>query len=271
MHQVMDNSAMADGHQTGTPQDLEELSIEPDETALFLDFDGTLVDIAETPDAIRVELRDRILLEVLSMQYCDAVSILSGRNLKDIERYLPEFTGTVSAGHGAELRHAGRQFSSMAPDTGQLENIRNAVTEFASDNPPLLAEGKRFGAVLHYRHCPELEERVLSFMTNVIAKEDGDTFELQPAKMALEIKPRHISKASAIKQIMEFPEFSGRNILVAGDDTTDEVGFAWVLERGGTTVRVGDGPTLAQYRTPSPETMKKWLWHQLGAAEPGDR
>lgn len=248
--------------ETTPPDDIDRLTIRPDDTALLLDFDGTLVDIASTPDAIKVDKADKLMLNQLSERHNGAAAIISGRNLRDIEHYLDGFSGTISGGHGAELRHASKLLPGVVCDLARLEHIKNAVREFAFLCPGVLAEDKSFGIVLHFRQHPELEGKVREFLTSLV---DGDNeFELQSAKMAVEIKPKGISKAKAIERIMSFDEFDGRNILYAGDDETDEGAFAWVNGQGGVTIKVGDGPTRAQYRTHSPATFKSWLRVQTG-------
>ena len=130
-------------------------------------------------------------------------------------------------------------------------------------DPRVIAEDKSFGIVLHFRQHPELECKVREFLTILVGEDDA--FELQSAKMAVEIKPKGISKADAIGRIMAFEEFAGRNIVFAGDDVTDESAFSWVNQQGGVTVRIGEGPTCARYRTHSPSTFKAWLLEQVEA------
>ena len=265
MEQRLDYYSLV-GFKSGStsPDELDRLTIEPDKTALFLDFDGTFVDIAPTPDAIRVTNRDKSLLDKLSKHCGGAVSVISGRNLHEIDHYLDGFEGTVSGGHGAELRRDAKKLPTVKCDLKRLEHIKNAVRGFAAIDPRILAEEKSFGIVLHFRQHPELEGKVRDFVKSLVG-DDAD-FEIQQAKMALEIKPRGISKAMAIEKITKFKEFRRRTILFAGDDDTDETAFAWVNDQGGITVKIGDGLTLARYRTRSPASFKKWLRSQLKSA-----
>lgn len=249
--------------ETDLPDIFEGIPVLAEQTAVFLDFDGTLVEIAETPDAIKFHKHDRMLLEKLSHRQNGAVSIVSGRNLDDLYKYLERFSGTVSGGHGAELLHAGQSFHDLECDLERLEHIKNAVREFAMINPGVLAEEKSFGIVLHFRQHPELDCKVHDFLKSLIGEDAA--FELQCAKMAVEVKPKGISKATAIERIMSFKEFKGRDILFVGDDETDEDAFAWVNAQNGTSVKIGDGPTAAHYRTSSPETFKEWLRLQLNS------
>jgi len=248
-------------HETAAPENLDGLSISTDETALFLDFDGTLVDIADTPDAIAVSRSDRLLLDRLNTHFNNAVSVISGRNLRAIKQYLPSFSGTISGGHGAEICHNSGNVAEIECNFDRLEHIKKAAIEFAIIDPRVLAEEKQHGIVLHFRQHPELEGKVHDFLKSLI---DGDDdFELQEAKMAVEVKPKGISKASAIENIMASDAFDGRTILFAGDDVTDEIAFNFVKERGGITIKVGEGLTAAQYRTASPATFKNWLLAQI--------
>ncbi|PWW02164.1 trehalose 6-phosphatase [Hoeflea marina] len=268
MEQRLDYYSLV-GFKSGStsPDELARLRIEPERTALFLDFDGTFVDIAPTPDAIRVTDRDKTLLDQLSKRTSGAVSVISGRNLHEIDSYLSDFQGTVSGGHGAEMRREAKALPTIKCDLERLEHIKCAVREFAAVDPRILAEDKSFGIVLHFRQHPELEGKVRDFVRSLVGG-DAD-FEIQQAKMALEIKPKGISKAMAIERIMKFKEFRRRTILFAGDDDTDEIAFSWVNEQGGITIKIGDGLTLARYRTRNPASFKKWLREQLKSASKG--
>lgn len=250
-----------------SPEGLERLTIPPKETALFIDFDGTFVDIAPTPDAITVSQQDAELLELLSEHHHGAISIVSGRNLADIDHHLGGFSGTASGGHGAELRRNGKRSPMVTCDAEQLEHIRNAVREFSGIDPRILVEEKSFGIVMHFREHPELEAKVRDFATGLVG--DDCDFETLTAKMAIEIKLKEISKAKAIERIMSFDEFRGRTVVFAGDDETDENAFCWVNGQGGITIKIGEGLTLAHYRVESPTKFKSWLRAQLNASEQG--
>ncbi|MDF1609393.1 trehalose-phosphatase [Hoeflea sp. YIM 152468] len=252
---------------TQSPDNLERLSISAKEIALFIDFDGTFVDIAPTPDAITVSQQDVELLELLGERHSGAISIVSGRNLADIDHHLGGFSGTASGGHGAELRRGGKRSPMITCDTEQLDHIRNAVREFSAIDPRIVVEEKKFGIVMHYRQFPELETKIRDFATSLLS--DDCRFETLSAKMAIEIKSKDVSKAKAIERIMNFDEFRGRTALFAGDDETDEGAFSWVNDHGGITIKIGEGLTLAKYRVDSPAAFKNWLRAQLSFADQG--
>lgn len=242
------------------PEELDGLSISPHHTALVFDFDGTLVDTPPTHGGMKLGYRDKTLLDALVRRHHGAVAIVSGRDLRDVERCLDGFTGTISGGHGAETRHDGKTFESIDCDFDRLEQIKDAIMEFAIIDPRAIAEDKTHGMVLQFRQHPYLENKVREYLHQVIA--DDEDFEILPAELSFEIKPRGLSKATAIERILNFREFEGLNVLYAGDD---EAGFALVNEVGGITIKVGGGPTQAQYRTDTPSTLKKWLRIQSGS------
>lgn len=243
------------------PDDLSGLMLDPEEIALFIDFDGTLVDLADTPSAVKVSRDDKTLVDGLSRKFGGALAIISGRNLDEVATHLNQFNGVISGCHGAEMRHGGQITRQAEHDADRLEHIKRAVMEFAVIDPRVIAEDKTFGIVLHFRQNPEVESKVRSFVDSLLSNDDE--FVAQPAKMAIEIKPRNISKALAIEEIMRHPEFENRNMVFAGDDETDEVAFAYVNEHGGVSIRIGEGPTVAQYRVKTPRAFKLWLHRQL--------
>jgi trehalose 6-phosphate phosphatase len=240
---------------------LDELSIDPSKVALFSDFDGTIVEIAPRPDAIRFTGEDADLFAAAMKSFGGAVAIVSGRNLDDVRHYVGDFDGAISGGHGTELRIEGETERHELPDPERLEHIKAAVAEFAVIDPRIILEEKTYGVVLHFRQNPEMEFKARKFAECLL--EGSEDFELQPAKMALEIKPKNISKAGAIEKIMLAPQFFGRTPIYVGDDATDETAFAYVNEQDGISIKIGDGPTLARYRTDSPASFKKWLGGQM--------
>lgn len=244
------------------PDDISTLSVDPANSALLIDFDGTFTEIVDTPDAVRVARQDTQLLARLASRFGGAIAVVSGRNLVDVTQRLAGFDGTVSGGHGAELRHDGAVLEQAMCDAERLEHIKNAVFEFSIVDPRIVVEDKTFGVTLHYRQNPEMEGKARNFLDCLIG--DDPDFEVLQAKMALEVKPKAISKALAIEHIMRSPRFADRTIVYAGDDETDETAFAWVNEHDGVTIKVGEGPTCARYHVEGPRALKDWLGRLVG-------
>src|SRR4051812_34627328 len=168
------------------------------DAALFLDFDGTLVELAEAPDLIAVPATLPDLLVRLSDRLGGRLAIVSGRSLADLERHLGCTGFAVSGSHGLELRLPdGRSVSGPAPEN--IEDIRAAVAAFAAGRPGLLIEDKPAGIAVHFRRAPEREREVAEFLA---ALADRSGLGLQHGKMVVELRPRGADKGDALRLLM---------------------------------------------------------------------
>jgi trehalose 6-phosphate phosphatase len=227
-----------------------------DRAALFLDFDGTLIELAESPDAIDVPAHLPDLLGRLSRSLGDRLAIVTGRSLADLERHLP-LEGVACAGsHGLEIRLPGGPCVPVAAPEGMAE-ARARASDFGSRHPGLLIEEKPAGIALHYRRAPAAEAATRSFAAE-LAESLGWT--LQLGKMVAEVRPSGASKGDAMIAILAEPPFAGARPVFVGDDITDEAGFAAAAEAGGAGILVGpERPTAARYRLDSVAALARWL------------
>jgi len=230
-------------------------AISSSSTALFLDFDGTLADLAPEPEAVRVADGLVALLDLLSKQFGGALAIVSGRRLSDLDAFLQPLRLPSAAEHGAQRRLADSQLLGITPP--DLQHAVKAARALAVQHAGLRVEIKNAAVALHYRHAPELEGLCWQVMTDAVGASTG--VELLCGKFVLEIKPAGVSKGKAIAAFMRIAPFSGRVPLFAGDDVTDEAGFSAVQALGGYGIKVGKGPTVAQYRCASPAALRQWL------------
>ena len=224
-------------------------------TALFLDFDGTLVDIAEQPHDVEVPSALVPTLRSLSEYLGGAVAVISGRPISQIDDFLRPLQLAAAGVHGAERRSSGGELTLLS--THPLDVVEQAARKLAAQNAGLLVESKRGSLALHYRQAPELEELCLSTMQQAVQESPGIT--LLRGKMVVEAKPGGASKGGAIEKFMREPPFAGRAPLFVGDDITDEVGFSTVQRLGGLGVKVGEGATVAWQRIASPEQFRQEL------------
>lgn len=225
------------------------------DAALFLDFDGTLVALAETPEAIEVPPALVALLTDLHALLGGALAIVSGRQIDSIDRFLAPLRLPAAGEHGVERRDAtGAMHEHHTPD---LHAVLAAVNELAGRHTGLLVERKHAAIALHYRLAPDLEDVCQEAMSRIVAGKPH--FELLHGKFVFEIKPSGINKGTAIDAFMQEAPFAGRTPVFAGDDTTDETGFAVVQPRGGVAIKVGTGPTQAAHRLESPLAVYEWL------------
>ena len=225
-------------------------------TALFLDFDGTLVELAEAPDLIEIPDTLPALLARLAGRLEGRLAIVSGRAIADLERYLGDAALTVSGSHGLELRlPGGRSLGGSAPDA--MDDVRRQVARFAAEMPGLLVEEKPASAAVHFRQAPDQEEKVGAFLA-ALAERTG--LVLQHGKMVIELRPRGADKGDALRRIMAEPVFAGARPLFVGDDLTDEDAFTAAAALGGAGVLVGaPRDTAARWRLPSVAAVAQWL------------
>ncbi|HEY0444979.1 MAG TPA: trehalose-phosphatase [Allosphingosinicella sp.] len=224
--------------------------------ALFLDFDGTLVELAETPDSIRVSPALPPLLQRLSAALKGRVAIVSGRAIEDLERHLNCQGIAVSGSHGLELRLRDGSHVPLAVPRG-LDAARDKAAEFARTVPGLLVETKPFSIALHYRKAPDEAEAVEAFMAK-LAEAAGLT--LQRGKMVVELRPPGADKGDALRALMAEPEFAGARPLFVGDDQTDEDAFEAAAELGGGGILVGPSrATAAKWRLADVASVAEWL------------
>jgi len=232
-----------------------------DGIALFLDFDGTLVELAETPDAIRVPPTLSPLLGRLAGRLDGRLAIISGRSIADLERHLACGGLAVSGSHGLELRLCDGSHVPLAVPDG-LHHARERSARFAGAMPGLIVEDKPFSIAIHYRKVPARAEEVRAFMTR-LADETG--LILQSGKMVEELRPTGADKGDALRALMREPEFVGARPLFVGDDLTDEHAFLAAAELGGGGVLVGaPRETAAKWRLGGVAEVAGWLERLAG-------
>jgi trehalose 6-phosphate phosphatase len=223
--------------------------------ALFLDFDGTVVDIAPQPHAVHVPEAMFAVLQDLHDYLQGAMAIISGRPIEQLDAFLHPLKLPVAGVHGAERRGADGALHLL--NTHPLDHVEAAARSMAARHPGLLVENKRGSLALHYRLAPELEDDCLQAMQQAVNESPGIT--LQRGKMVVEAKPGGASKGHAIEDFLAEPPFAGRTPVFIGDDITDEVGFSTVQRLGGLGIKVGEGATVAWRRLADPAALRQEL------------
>jgi trehalose 6-phosphate phosphatase len=238
--------------------------ITPD-TALFLDFDGTLVGLAPQPELVEVPLHLTGTLAALFRQLNGALALVSGRQLLDLDGFLAPLQLPSAGEHGAQRRTSDSLLIS-AP-SADLKQVLQAAEDLVALHPGLRLERKVLALSLHYRQAPELENLCLQTMREAAERSTG--IELMRGKCVIDLKPAGFSKGTAIAAFMSEAPFAGRIPLFAGDDVTDEAGFEQVRRMGGHTIKVGPGPTAAQHRCASVTRLAEWLQSECMALPEG--
>lgn len=233
------------------------LPILPPDAALFLDFDGCLVDIAPRPDAVVIPSGLPARLARLHARLDGAVALVSGRSVAELQAWLPGFPGALAGSHGAELARDGRVIEATHAAVLDTEALHRRAAAAVAGHPAILVERKPHGVALHYRADPALRPVVEEVMQHLADIHPG--MALQPAKMAVELRPAGAGKDRALDRLMAGAPFAGRTPVYAGDDLTDEAAMAHAQARGGFGIKIGAGETAAHYRLADPAALARWL------------
>ncbi|MGR3484577.1 MAG: trehalose-phosphatase [Paracoccaceae bacterium] len=256
---------VSEGAQSGVTEDaLPGLDLA--DASVFLDFDGTLVDIADTPDGIDVPAELAGLLSRLSEATSGRLVIVTGRAIDDFCA-LTGWEGDVIGAHGAEERTAGSRWQHDMAGSEVVARLGEMVTPFAATHPGMIGETKPTGVVLHFRQAPEHEAQAYAFLRALADGHEG--FDLHHSKMAYELRPHGISKDASIARMMDREGFAGTRPVFFGDDVTDEPALAMVAHtEGGVAVKVGPGDTAAPFRVPDPAAARAALTAWVDGAVP---
>jgi len=234
-------------------------------TALFLDVDGTLLDIAATPD--RVVAPEGLVETIARMerQLGGALAIVSGRTLADIDRLFFPLRTRAAGVHGAEMRYA--------PDAAAIETQGAAPLpdrlwrEFAAATLAFsgaIAENKRYSFTAHYRAAPNAAAPLRAALASLLERQATDNLELTDALCAYEIKPSGVNKGEAVRRFLDRPPFIGRRPVFVGDDASDEFGFRSVADRRGFAFAVGVARPEVDHVFADPATVRLWLKRLAG-------
>jgi trehalose 6-phosphate phosphatase len=230
------------------------------QASLFLDFDGTLVDIAERPDAVEATPRLRALIVALAHRLEGRVAIVSGRPAHEILHYLhgedsvPAFA--LAGSHGVELMWSDGRRETPPPPEGR-DTMLAELHAFANHHPGVAIEEKPFGAAIHYRQAPDAGPAV-DAMAEALAERLG--FGVQRGKMVCELRGAGADKGDAVARFLSEPPMRGSRPVFVGDDLTDEAGFAAAAAQGGAGVLVGTPrATAASHRLADVAAVHAWL------------
>jgi trehalose 6-phosphate phosphatase len=225
---------------------------------LFLDIDGTLLEHADRPDAVRAGEEVFGLLEALRRGAAGALALISGRAVADIDRLFAPLRLPAAGQHGAERRDAAGRMHRHGFPAETLRNAAARVGEFAARHEGLLFENKGHNLALHFRLAPQFAGAARAALREAAAQLGGE-FEVLEGKMVVELKPSGRNKGLAIGEFMREPPFTGRTPVFVGDDLTDEFGFGVVNRLGGHSVKVGAGASAARHRIADAAAVRDWL------------
>lgn len=224
--------------------------------SIFLDFDGTLAEIADHPDDVVVAPGLPQVLTRLAAQLDGRLAIVSGRALAVLDRMLGTIPVAMAGSHGGEFRPCGSPVATALAEPLPVP-VCQALERFARDNGGLVFEAKPYSAAVHYRDRTDVAEPLTTFAAELAAQHGMG---LKHGKMVVELTMPGSDKGTAVSRFMELPPFAGTRPLFIGDDVTDEDAFAAVRRFDGGGILVGPmRPTRALWRLDSVAAVHTWL------------
>lgn len=224
---------------------------------LFLDVDGTLLELADHPGAVFVDPELRGLLERLRATADGALALISGRTISDLDRLFGTLSLPLAGMHGCERRDAKGELHVAPVALEQLSEVREGLRRLASRHPGLLLEDKGAGLALHFLKARELEHELRAEVA-LLAAPLVPKFALLDGHAVIEVKPAAHTKDSAVTAFMEEVPFRGRQPIFIGDDQTDYGGFAAVRRFDGLAIAVGSR-VQSDWWLPGPAAVRQWL------------
>ena len=224
---------------------------------LFLDVDGTLLDLAEHPQAVAVEPHLIPLIERLRAAAHGAVALVSGRTISDLDGLFGTSDLPVAGLHGCERRDAHGQMHVAQVAREQLADVRAGLERLVRRHQGLMLEDKGAGLALHFLKAPQLEHELRAEVA-LLAAPLVPRFTVLGGHAVLEVKPAAHTKDSAVTAYMQEEPFRGRLPIFIGDDQTDYDGFAAVRRENGMAIAVGPRVT-SEYWLPGPAAVHRWL------------
>lgn len=227
-----------------------------DTVSVFLDFDGTLVEIADHPQNVVVAAALPQILTRLSERLEGRLAIVSGRALAALDAFLGPIPVAMAGSHGGEFRPAGAS-EARALAAPLPASVLEALRTFAQDNGSLVFEAKPFSAAVHYRDRPGVGDALVGFAGQLA---DGSGLLMKHGKMVVELTMPGSDKGNAVTEFMKMAPFEGTRPLFLGDDVTDEDAFAAVRGYDGGGVLVGPPRrTQALWRLDGVAAVHEWL------------
>jgi trehalose 6-phosphate phosphatase len=229
------------------------------QTALLLDVDGTLLDIAATPDGVVVPSSLRSSLSTL-LRLCDgALALVSGRAITQLDEFFAPVQTPAIGSHGAEIRLSSGGLVLERVAIPMSASLRSALHRLAAIDSRLIIEDKGYSIAVHWRLAPEREALVKEQIAEAVRRCGDDNLELLGGKAVLEVKSRQVNKGLAVTELMAAPPFAGRRPFFLGDDITDESVFAVLPKFDGFGYSVGKPIKGARGMIRSPREVRSWL------------
>jgi trehalose 6-phosphate phosphatase len=233
------------------------------ETAVLLDIDGTLLDLAPTPREVWVPPGLAKTLNRLHKRTNGALALVSGRSLNDIDLIFAPDQFPAVGGHGAEMRIEADSDAVAAHAPPMDKELKRRLAAIARLSPGILLEDKGYSLALHYRLAPHAEKAIYAAVSLIRADLPNASIEVLPGKQVCEIKHSGFTKATGVQELMKHEPFRGRRPFFIGDDVTDESVFAIMPDLDGLAFSVGRRVRGVAGHFDAPSDVREFLAHLL--------
>jgi trehalose 6-phosphate synthase/phosphatase len=242
-------------------RDLLHVYSKTNKRLLLLDYDGTLVPFASTPEKAEPGPDLLQLLEGLSASVDNDVFLISGRSSEWLEKYFGNLPLNLVAEHGAKSKYKNSAWlTEIQTHSEWKEEALNIMEMFVRRCPGSFIEEKDFSIVWHYRNCNreqgrlraiELKGELQDFLRN-------NHLQVLPGNKVIEVRNSGIDKGTAIKKILSRKEYD--YIFAVGDDRTDEDMFRLLLKKKNCfSIKVGNMASYAKYNLLNQEMVLSLL------------
>jgi trehalose 6-phosphate phosphatase len=226
--------------------------------AILLDVDGTIVDVAATPQGVVVPEPLLQTLATLHTRTGGALALVSGRLVENLDQLFAPLALPCIGGHGVELRSSAR--APLHTSAVKLSpTIKNQVVAAAAVDPRIIIEDKGSSLAVHFRLAPDRAELMKNEIATIVDRARIERLEMLCGKAVIEIKPRAFNKGTAVRELMRIPPFADRTPMFVGDDVTDESVFAILPELGGLGYSVGREIDGVRGVFGGPQDVRDWL------------
>lgn len=250
-------SAKPPARVTGLYQPLPPVPAPEARWALFLDVDGTLIELAETPDAVHVSRE--LIAQLERMRQCldGALALISGRSIAQLDDLFAPLQLACAGQHGLERRGVDGSVHTAAIDAQALHTLHTAAARLGAKMPEVIIENKGMTVAFHYRQA-RLQQPALRAELEHLAQSSG--FSLQAGRDVYELKASHLNKGTALQDFLNEAPFAQRLPIYLGDDLTDEHALAVAQRYLGMGIQVGSRmPSAALFGLPDPKAVVHWL------------
>jgi trehalose 6-phosphate phosphatase len=247
-------------HEIETPERLgDDIAMHLAESAILLDIDGTLLDLAPTPREVWVPSGLTTTLRTLHQRTAGALALVSGRSINDIDLIFAPDAFPAIGGHGAEMRLSADAEAETTRIPPIDKELKRRLATIAKLSPGILLEDKGYSLALHYRLAPHAENAIYEAVSLIRADLPNAPIEVLPGKCVCEIKQAGFDKASGVRALMGQAPFKGRRPIFIGDDVTDESVFAIMPDLGGIAFSVGRRAQGVAGCFEKPRDVRAWL------------